>query len=44
MIVALEELPNNSGKIGRLEAMLAPYQREDADPKFGDVLFFWEEL
>jgi len=25
----------------RLEAVRAPYQRDEADPVFGDVLFFW---
>lgn len=40
---SIEELPNLSGKIGRIEVMLAPYQQEAADTGFGDVLFFWEE-
>jgi Zn-dependent peptidase ImmA (M78 family) len=44
IMIGAEELPNNSGKIGRLEAMLAPYQRRDAHQNFGDVLFFWEEM
>jgi Zn-dependent peptidase ImmA (M78 family) len=39
--ISAEALPNLVGKIGRLEAIRAPYQREDADPQFGDVLFFW---
>jgi Zn-dependent peptidase ImmA (M78 family) len=43
-VIAIEKLPNGSGKVGRLEAMLAPYQRMDANQSFGDVLFFWEEL
>lgn len=41
---AIEHLPNLSGKLGRIEAMLDPYRQKDADPKIGDVLFFWEEL
>jgi Zn-dependent peptidase ImmA (M78 family) len=44
VVVGIEELPNNASKFGRIEAMLAPYQRGDADKAFGDVLFFWEEL
>jgi uncharacterized protein DUF955 len=43
IVTAFEELPNSSGKTGRIEAMLAPFQNEAADPDFGDVLFFWEE-
>jgi Zn-dependent peptidase ImmA (M78 family) len=39
--VGHEALPNNSLRTGRLEAVRAPYQREDADPVFGDVLFLW---
>ena len=39
--VAVEALPNGSGIKGRLEAIRAPYQREEANPKFRDVLFFW---
>lgn len=42
-VSAFEELPNESGETGRLEAILAPYQREDAHPEFGDVLFVWQE-
>src|SRR5437016_2301924 len=36
-----EPLPNGSGISGRLEAVRAPYQREEAHPEFADVLFFW---
>jgi Zn-dependent peptidase ImmA (M78 family) len=36
-----ESLPNGSSTIGRLEAVKAPYQREEAHPEFADVLFFW---
>jgi len=41
---AFEELPNGSGKTGKLEAVFAPYQRDDAHSEFRDVLFFWQEL
>ena len=44
IVIGMEKLPNDSNKVGRLEAMLAPYQRADADEAFGDVLFFWEEI
>jgi len=37
-----ESLPNASSAKGRIEAMLCPYQGQDADPEFGDVFFFWE--
>lgn len=43
VVQGLEELPNRSGKVGRLEAIVAPYQREDAHAEFRDVLFFWTE-
>lgn len=43
IVTGFEELPNASGKNGRIEAMLAPFQNEEANPEFGDVLFFWEE-
>jgi Zn-dependent peptidase ImmA (M78 family) len=36
-----ESLPNGSGLTGRLEAVRAPYQREEAHPEFADVLFVW---
>jgi Zn-dependent peptidase ImmA (M78 family) len=39
--VAQESLPNGSGIRGRLEAVRAPYQREEAHSEFADVLFFW---
>ena len=39
---ALEALPNSDGTVGTLEAVRAPYQREDADEHFRDVLFFWQ--
>ena len=41
---AIETLPNQMDKCGRMEAVLCPFQREDADGDFGDLLFFWEEL
>jgi Zn-dependent peptidase ImmA (M78 family) len=37
----IESLPNGSGIKGRMEAIRAPYQREEADSAFADVLFFW---
>lgn len=43
ILVGFEGLPNQVMKKGRLEAVKAPYQRDDADPVFGDVLFFWSE-
>lgn len=39
--VSIESLPNQVTQKGRLEAIRAPYQRDEADPVFGDVLFFW---
>lgn len=36
-----ESLPNQLTRKGRLEAVRAPFQRDEADPVFGDVLFFW---
>ncbi len=39
--VGFEGLPNQVTKKGRLEAVRAPYQRDEADLVFGDVLFFW---
>jgi Zn-dependent peptidase ImmA (M78 family) len=44
VVVAIEALPNSSRKMGRLEAIFAPYQREEAADELGDVLFFWEEV
>ena len=38
--VGFEALPNQVTNRGRLEAIRAPYQRDEADPIFGDVLFF----
>jgi Zn-dependent peptidase ImmA (M78 family) len=38
-----EILPNGSGIPGRLEAVRAPYQREEAHAEFSDVLFIWTE-
>lgn len=40
---SLESLPNKTNQAGRLEAILAPYQRDSAHPDFGDVIFYWEE-
>jgi Zn-dependent peptidase ImmA (M78 family) len=39
--IGSESLPNQLTKRGRLEAVRAPFQRNEADPVFGDVLFFW---
>ena len=39
--IGFEGLPNQVTRNGRLEAVRAPYQRDEADPVFGDVLFFW---
>lgn len=39
--IGREALPNGVLQTGRLEAVRAPYQRDDADPIFGDVIFFW---
>jgi hypothetical protein len=38
---SLEALPNRINLQGSFEAVRAPYQRERADPIFGDVLFLW---
>ncbi len=38
---ARESLPNGTRLVGRLEAVRAPYQREEAHPEFADVLFCW---
>jgi hypothetical protein len=38
---AHEPLPNGTRLVGRLEAVRAPYQREEAHPEFADVLSFW---
>lgn len=39
--IGLESLPNQLTGKGRLEGVRAPFQRDEADPVFGDVLFFW---
>ena len=41
---SVESLPNLTNVNGRIEAMLCPYKREDADDDFGDVFFFWEQI
>ena len=38
---ALELLPNEASTLGTFEAVRAPFQREGADPVYGDVLFLW---
>jgi Zn-dependent peptidase ImmA (M78 family) len=40
----VESLPNLTSAVGRIEAMLCPYQSDNADKEFGDVFFFWEEI
>lgn len=40
----VESLPSQINVRGNLEAVRAPYQREHADPIFGDVLFLWWTL
>jgi Zn-dependent peptidase ImmA (M78 family) len=41
IITSVEVLPNQSSQEGVLEAVRAPFQREDAHPEFPDLLFFW---
>jgi hypothetical protein len=36
-----EALPNRARVVGQIEAVLAPFQRPDANIKYGDVLFLW---
>jgi hypothetical protein len=38
---SIEALPSRINLCGNFEAVRAPYQRERADPVFGDVLFLW---
>lgn len=38
---AAEALPNKVKLIGTLQVVRAPFQRDEADPENGDVLFFW---
>lgn len=38
---ATETLPNDDGSYGTLEAIKAPFQRPEAHPLSGDVLFIW---
>ncbi len=38
---ANESLPADFNTIGLLEAVVAPYQREDAVPDHPDLLFLW---
>lgn len=37
----VEQLPNRSGQFGLLQAIQAPYQRDEATVDHPDVLFFW---
>jgi len=41
---SVESLPNFANVSGQIEAMLCPYQSENADADFGDVFFFWEQI
>jgi hypothetical protein len=41
---SVESLPNLANVSGRIEAMLCPYQGDNADEDFGDVFFFWEQI
>ena len=41
---SVESLPNLASVSGRIEAMLCPYQSDNADADFGDVFFFWEQI
>lgn len=41
---AVETLPDQTDLYGQIEAVLSPYQREEADGAFGDVLFFWQQI
>jgi Zn-dependent peptidase ImmA (M78 family) len=41
IFTAVETLPNQSDEDGLLEVIRAPFQREDADSEFPDLLFFW---
>jgi hypothetical protein len=38
---SIEVLPNEAGLRGRIAAVRAPYQRENAQPERPDVLFLW---
>ena len=40
----VESLPNFANVSGQIEAMLCPYQSDNADADFGDVFFFWEQI
>lgn len=41
IVVSYEALPNQVRLGGRIEIVQAPFQRQDADPKHPDLLFFW---
>ena len=41
---SVESLPNSANVSGQIEAMLCPYQSDNADADFGDVFFFWEQI
>lgn len=40
----IEALPNLTSAVGRIEAVLCPYQSDGSDEEFRDVFFFWEEI
>ena len=40
----VESLPNFANVSGQIEAMLCPYQSDNADADFGDVFFFSEQI
>lgn len=44
VVIGAEVLPNGREETGRLEAIVAPFQREDADAAFPDVIFLWTPL
>lgn len=39
--IGFEALPNQMTCTGHIEVIRAPYQRDNVNPEFGDVLFFW---
>jgi IrrE N-terminal-like domain len=43
ILTSVESLPNRCGEQGLLQAVSAPFQREEAHTEFPDVLFFWSK-
>ena len=39
-----ESLPNLADKSERIEAILCPYQSDNADGGLGDAFSFWEQI